>query len=94
MFDCSREGSFCGIGAYIFGDMLMGFQWLGKVLIIVGLVLVVVGALIWLFPKIPFIGKLPGDIYVEKENFRVYFPITTCIIISIIITLLFMLFKR
>jgi uncharacterized protein HemY len=67
---------------------------LGKVLIIVGLVIAGIGILLVLTPKIPWLGKLPGDILIKKDNFRFYFPVTTCIIISIILTLLFYLFKR
>ena len=67
---------------------------LGKVLIITGLVIAGIGVLLVLAPKLPWVGKLPGDILIKKDNFRFYFPITTCIIISIIITLLFYLFRR
>jgi len=67
---------------------------LGKVLIIVGLVIAGIGILLVLTPKIPWLGKLPGDILIKKDNFRFYFPVTTCIIISIILILLFYLFKR
>lgn len=61
---------------------------IGKFLIFAGIALVIVGALITLSAKIPWIGRLPGDIYVQKKNFSVYFPITTCIIISVILTLI------
>ena len=67
---------------------------LGKLFIIIGLVIAGIGVLLALYPKIPWIGKLPGDILVEKENFKFYFPITTCIIISILLTLLFYLFRK
>jgi len=61
---------------------------MGKLLIIMGIFLVVVGvAFIW-GPKIPFLGKLPGDIYVRKGNFVFYFPVVTCILISLILTLI------
>jgi hypothetical protein len=45
-------------------------------------------------PRIPWLGKLPGDILIKKDNSQFYFPITTCIIISIILTLLFYLFRK
>jgi len=67
---------------------------LGKVLIIMGLVIAGIGVLLVLTPKVPWLGKLPGDILIKKDSFRFYFPITTCIIISIILTLLFYLFRR
>ncbi len=70
------------------------FFSLGKVLIIIGLVIVGIGVLLVLSPKVPWIGKLPGDILIKKDNFRFYFPLTTCIIISILLTLLFYLFRK
>ncbi|MEW5804268.1 MAG: DUF2905 domain-containing protein [bacterium] len=45
-------------------------------------------------PKIPYIGRLPGDIYIKRDNFRFYFPITSSIVISIILTLIFFLISR
>jgi len=67
----------------------------GKWLIIAGVLIVVIGILIYFFhDKLNWLGKLPGDIRVEKENFRFYFPITTMIIISVILTLLINLFKK
>jgi heme/copper-type cytochrome/quinol oxidase subunit 2 len=60
----------------------------GKILLTVGIVLVVTGFLLLQGVKIPM-GKLPGDIMIKKENFSFYFPFTTCILISIILTLLF-----
>ena len=70
------------------------FFSLGKVLIIIGLVIAGIGILLLLSPKVPWIGKLPGDILIKKDNFRFYFPLTTCIIISLILTLLFYLFRK
>lgn len=67
---------------------------LGKVLVTVGIVFVVLGFLLILGDKIPWIGKLPGDIYIKRERFSFYFPIVTCIFISLILTLLFSLFRR
>jgi len=67
---------------------------IGKMLIILGIVLIVVGIGFLFGDKIPFIGKLPGDILIKKERFSFYFPITTSIIISIILTILFSLFRK
>ena len=67
---------------------------LGKLLIITGLVIAGIGILVVLAPKVPRLGRLPGDVMVKKENFSFYFPVTTCIIISIILTLLFYLFRK
>lgn len=67
---------------------------LGKILIATGLVIAGIGILLILTPKVPWLGKLPGDILIKKDNFRFYFPVTTCIIISIILTFLFYLFRK
>ena len=67
---------------------------MGKMLIVWGVLLIVVGFLLNVLPNVPWIGKLPGDIFIKKNGFRFYFPLTTCIVISLILTLLFNLFKR
>jgi len=67
---------------------------LGKILISIGVFLAVVGLVIWLGGKFFNIGKLPGDIYYQKGNFTIYFPVVTCIIISIILTVILNLFNR
>jgi len=69
-------------------------QELGKTLIIFGIVLLSVGLFLVFGSNIPFIGKLPGDIYVQKKNFSFYFPITTSILISIILSIIFHLWPR
>jgi uncharacterized protein HemY len=66
----------------------------GKSLIYIGLVLVVVGVLFSLGGKIPWLGHLPGDIYIQRERFSFYFPITTCLLVSVIITLVLYLLRR
>lgn len=66
----------------------------GNMIIIIGLIIIVIGVLIRFTPLAKYIGKLPGDIRVEKENFRFYFPITTLILLSIIINLLIRIFKK
>ncbi|MCD6407187.1 DUF2905 domain-containing protein, partial [Candidatus Aerophobetes bacterium] len=55
---------------------------MGKLLVMMGIFLVLVGVFFWIGPKIPFLGKLPGDIYFKKGNFAFYFPVVTCILIS------------
>jgi hypothetical protein len=74
----------------------MGNPWnsLGKGIILAGAILMIAGLILVFLPKIPGIGKLPGDIVYKDERFSFYLPITTCIIISILLTLLFALFKR
>ena len=58
----------------------------GWILVIIGLLVIGIGV-VWLFaPSIPLLGKLPGDIRIERENFRFYFPLTTCILLSLLLT--------
>jgi len=72
----------------------MGVDSLAKLLILFGIVLVLVGGLLLFIGKIPFLGRLPGDIYIQKGNFSFYFPLTTSLLISLLLTLLFTLFNR
>lgn len=67
---------------------------LGKMLILFGVVLALLGGLLLLADKIPFLGRLPGDIVIRREHWSFYFPLTTSIVISILLTLLFSLFSR
>ena len=67
---------------------------MGRLLILVGVMLVILGFIINFFGKIPFLGKLPGDISIERENFKFYFPITSSILISVLITLIIYLVNR
>jgi hypothetical protein len=67
---------------------------LAKVLIIGGIILIIFGGIVMFSGRIPWLGKLPGDIHIKKDGFSFYFPITTCIIISIILTLIFRFIKR
>ena len=67
---------------------------LGKSLIIIGILLVALGLLFSIGSKIPWLGRLPGDIYIQRGNFTFYFPLATSIIISLIITLVLYLFRR
>lgn len=68
----------------------------GKFLILLGLVLVVVGLVVTFGPKLPFpLGRLPGDILIRKEHFTFSLPIVTCLILSLVLTLLLnLLFRR
>jgi Protein of unknown function (DUF2905) len=67
---------------------------LGRFLILFGLALVVVGGTLSLFGRVPWIGRLPGDLYVQRGNFTFYFPLGTCILLSVVSTLLFWIFRR
>lgn len=69
-------------------------QTIAKTLIIFGVVLIGIGVILNFANKIPFIGRLPGDIYIQKKNFSFYFPITTSILVSIILSIIFWLFSR
>ena len=66
----------------------------GKILVIFGLILVGLGLILLFGPKIPWLGKLPGDITIKRENFTLYFPLATSILISVLLTILFSLFRR
>jgi uncharacterized protein HemY len=67
----------------------------GKYIIIAGILIIVIGLLIYFFyDKLHWIGRLPGDIRIERENFRFYFPITTMVIFSILITVIIRLFNK
>ncbi|MBW1971494.1 MAG: DUF2905 domain-containing protein [Deltaproteobacteria bacterium] len=70
------------------------FGSMGKVLILMGIFLVIVGIFFIFGSKIPFIGKLPGDIVYKKGNFTFYFPIVTSIVVSILLTLILNLIFR
>lgn len=70
------------------------FDSVGKLLILFGVVLALVGGLLLLVGRIPWLGRLPGDIVIRRENWSFYFPLTTSIVISVLLTLLFSLFGR
>jgi uncharacterized membrane-anchored protein YitT (DUF2179 family) len=67
----------------------------GKVIMFIGGAIVVIGLIIYFFhDKLHWIGRLPGDIRIEKENFRFYFPITTMILFSVVISIVIRLFRK
>ena len=61
-----------------------GFGW---VLLVLGLVIAGVGLVWMLAPSIPWLGRLPGDIRIERENFHFYFPLVTCLLLSLVVSL-------
>jgi drug/metabolite transporter (DMT)-like permease len=67
---------------------------LGKLLVVLGLVLAILGAALWAVSYVPFVGRLPGDIYIKGDNFTFYFPLTTCILLSIVLSLMFWMLRR
>jgi len=74
--------------------IMFEFQQVGKVLIFAGIFIVILGVLFLFGDKIPFLGKLPGDIYIKKKNFTFYFPIVTSLLLSLIISLIIYLFRK
>ena len=66
----------------------------GKMLLILGILFVVIGLFLMLGPKIPLLGKLPGDFMVRRGNFTLYFPLATSILLSIVLTLIFFIFRK
>ncbi len=74
--------------------MFPDFQPLGKILIAVGILIIILGIFFLFGDKIPFLGKLPGDIIIKKKNFTFYFPIVTSILLSLIISFIIYLFKK
>jgi len=68
---------------------------IGKSVILVGLVIVIIGAVIYFFgSKLSWLGKLPGDIRIERENFKLYFPLTTMLMVSLLLNVIIWLFKK
>ena len=67
---------------------------IGRPLIVIGAVLLLVGLVLTFGPRVPFLGRLPGDVVWRKGSTTVYFPIVTCIVVSILLTLVFSLFRR
>jgi hypothetical protein len=68
---------------------------LGRLLILTGLLLIVIGLFVTLAGRLPFrLGRLPGDIYIHGKNTSFYFPLATCILLSVIFSLVMWLFRR
>ena len=65
----------------------MGFGDLGKWMIVAGLAIAAIGGLLWLLSRLPFIGNLPGDIRIQGENYSIFIPLGTMILLSIILTI-------
>ncbi len=72
----------------------MAVSEFGKLLLIIGGIIFLLGLLLSFSGKIPYLGQLPGDILVKKKNFSFYFPLTTCIILSIVLTALLHFFTN
>lgn len=74
--------------------MTDGLPNIGRSLIVLGVIIAAVGMLLSLSGKIPWLGRLPGDIFIQRKNFTFYIPLGTSIVISILLTFLFWLFGR
>ena len=74
--------------------MADGIQYIGKFLIILGIVIIAFGGLLLLSGKISWFGRLPGDIIIQKKNFTFYFPLATSILLSILLTFIFWLIGK
>ena len=73
---------------------MFGMGALGKMLVLLGVFIILIGLLLMVGDKIPWVGKLPGDVVIKKVKFTFYFPLATCILISLLITLFFALFRK
>lgn len=69
-------------------------QELGKIIVLIGVVTILVGLVLWTGLAPRWLGRLPGDIRIEREHSAFYFPIVTCIVLSILLSLIFSLFRR
>ena len=70
------------------------FSSLGKILMIVGGTLFLIGVLVFWGHKIPYVGRLPGDIFIQRKGFSFYFPVVTCVVLSILATLILNIISR
>ncbi len=67
---------------------------IGKALIVLGLAIVLVGVVLTFFGRIPWLGRLPGDIHVQRGSWSFYFPLATSLLLSVVLSLLFYVFGR
>ena len=74
--------------------MQEGVRHIGRMLFMAGIIIAAVGAILMLGSRISWLGRLPGDILIEKKNFTFYFPLATSIIVSLLLTLVFCLLGR
>lgn len=67
---------------------------LGRILIVFGIVLVVLGAIFLVAPRVPFLGRLPGDFVLRRDHATIYIPLATCLVLSLVISILLNIFWR
>lgn len=72
----------------------MGLGPLGKFLILFGIFIILIGLILLISDKLPWIGRLPGDIVIKKDRFTFYFPLATCILLSLLLTFIFWILRR
>jgi hypothetical protein len=71
-----------------------GLEPVGRALIVIGVFITVLGAVMLLTPRVPFLGHLPGDIVIHRENLTIYFPITTMLIVSVVLSVVLSVIGR
>ncbi|MDH5404972.1 MAG: DUF2905 domain-containing protein [Candidatus Aminicenantes bacterium] len=74
--------------------MMLEIRPLGKVLIFTGIIFIFIGILILWGGEMPLLGKLPGDIHIKRDNYQFYFPLATCLLLSLLITIIIALIRR
>jgi hypothetical protein len=72
----------------------MSLESLGRSLVLFGIVLIVLGSFLFVFGKIPWFGRLPGDIVIKNDGFTLYFPVVTMVILSVVLTVIFNIIGR
>jgi hypothetical protein len=72
----------------------MDLRVIAKLLLFGGLILLLAGALLLILAKLPFLGKLPGDIHIQRRGFSLYLPLATCLLLSILLTIVLRLFLK
>ena len=70
------------------------FDFFGKILVLIGAFVVILGLLLVFWDRIPFLGRLPGDIFLQKGNFKFFFPVATCLVISALLTIVINIIVR
>jgi hypothetical protein len=74
--------------------MTDGLQYIGKFLIALGVIVFAVGGVLLLSGKVPWIGRLPGDLLIQKKNFTFYFPLATSLFLSLLLTFIFWVLRH
>ncbi len=69
-------------------------QQVGKFLILFGVMIVVLGVVLAFLGRVPFLGRLPGDIHIERKGVSIYFPVVTCLLLSLALTLILNIFRK